>query len=79
MYGYYRPAYAYYTDRFVDFSEDPAILLGWFTAEAPQYVVMKKKDYMKIKDSFPLKLYLIDEWEGYRHMALVSNQSETDL
>ena len=79
MYGYYRPSYAFYADRFVEYTEDPATLLSWFTAEAPQYVVMKKKDFAQIKDAFPLTLYLIDEWEGYRHMVLVSNQSETDV
>jgi 4-amino-4-deoxy-L-arabinose transferase-like glycosyltransferase len=79
MYGYYRPAYAFYTDRFVECSEDPETLLAWFTAEAPEYVVMKRKDFARIKDAFPLTLHLIDEWEGYRHMVLVSNQSETDV
>jgi 4-amino-4-deoxy-L-arabinose transferase-like glycosyltransferase len=77
MYGYYRPAYAFYTGRFVEKTDSVATLSQWLTSEKPQYVVMQKRDYMKIKGLVSVDLHIIDEWEGYRNMVLVSNRAQS--
>jgi len=76
MYGYYRPAYPFYTERFVEKTDSPETLLQWFSSGETQYVVMQKRDYVNIKDLFPVKLDIVDEWDGYRNMVLVSNRAE---
>lgn len=77
MYGYYRPAYAFYTQRFVEKTDSIETLSQWFASEKPQYVVMQKKDYMKIKGLVAAELQVIDQWEGYRNMVLVSNRVQS--
>jgi hypothetical protein len=77
MYGYYRPAYAFYTERFVEKTDSLATVSQWFESEKPQYVVMQKRDYMKIKGLVGVDLHIIDEWEGYRNMVLVSNRAQS--
>lgn len=74
VYRFYKPVYGVYTQRFMDETNDPAVLEEWFRSEKPVYVVTQEKEYLKIKDSFPQPLYVvIRDWIDHRFVLLLSN------
>ncbi len=80
MYGFNRPIYAVYTERFMDVAWDTNTLAEWFKAEEPVYVVAKEKAYLKIKDTFPLPIHvLIREWIDHRYVLLLSNRPASEV
>ncbi len=75
IYRFYKPVYGVYTQRFMDETDDPAVLEEWFRSEKPVYVVTKEKEYLKIKDSFPQPIYVvIRDWIDHRYVLLLSNR-----
>jgi len=77
IYRFYKPVYGVYTQRFMDETDDPAVLEEWFRSQKPVYVVMKEKEYLKIKDSFPQPIHIvIRDWIDHRYVLLLSNRPE---
>ena len=59
----------------MDETDDPAVLEEWFRSQKPVYVVMKEKEYLKIKDSFPQPIYIvIRDWIDHRYVLFLSNR-----
>jgi hypothetical protein len=80
MYGFNRPIYAVYTERFMDVAWDTHTLAKWFKAEEPVYVVAKEKAYLKIKDTLALPIYVvIREWIDHRYVLLLSNRPAPEV
>ena len=80
MYGFNRPIYAVYTERFMDVAWDTNTLADWFKAEEPVYVVAKEKAYLKIKDTLALPIYVvIREWIDHRYVLLLSNRPAPEV
>ncbi len=75
VYRFNKPVFGVYTQRFIDNTEDPAVLAEWFRSQAPVYVVTKEKEYLKIKDSFPQPIYIVfRKWIDHRYALLISNR-----
>ena len=73
-YSFYRPVYAYYTRKFVEDLKTPEALLSYFKSEKPVFVVAREKDYLRIKDSFPVEIHVIHrQWIDHRYVLLLSN------
>jgi 4-amino-4-deoxy-L-arabinose transferase-like glycosyltransferase len=80
MYGFSRPIYAVYTERFTDVAWDTNILKKWFESKNPVYVVAKEKDFLEIKDNFALPIYVvIREWIDHRYVLLLSNHPASEV
>jgi hypothetical protein len=80
MYGFNRPIYAVYTERFMDVAWDTHTLAKWFKAKEPVYIVAKEKAYLKIKDTLPLPIYVvIREWIDHRYVLLLSNRPASEV
>ena len=78
VFRFSRPVFGVYTQRYTVDTEDPAVLEGWFRSQNPVYVVTKEREYLKIKDSFPLPIYIvIREWIDHRYVLLLSNRPPT--
>ena len=76
-YNFYRPVYAYYTRKLVEDIQTPESLLGYFKSKEPVYVVAREKDYLRIKDSLPLKIYVVHrQWIDHRYVLLLSNHPD---
>jgi hypothetical protein len=74
MYGFNRPVYAVYTERFMDVTWDTNTLAQWFKSKSPVYVVAKEKEYLKIKDTLALPIYVvIREWIDHYYLLLLSD------
>jgi len=73
-YDHYRPAYAYYSRKFVEDIKDPETLLNLFKSEKPVYVYAREKDYLQLKDTFRAEIYVIHkQWIDHRYVVLLSN------
>jgi 4-amino-4-deoxy-L-arabinose transferase-like glycosyltransferase len=78
-YRFYKPVFAVYTGRFVDSAENPEALARWFRAEAPVYVLAKEKEYLRLKDDFPLPIHVIlRRFVDHRYILLLSNRPVSD-
>ena len=76
---FYRPVYAYYTHRWVENTENPEQLQGWFSSDRRVYVVTNEKAYLKIKPTFRLPIYVIRrQWVDHRYVLLISNQADNE-
>ena len=75
MYEFDKPIYGVYTERFMDVAWSIEELTKWFNSKKPVYVVTKEKAYLKIKDNFPLPIYIVlREWIDHRYVLLLSNR-----
>jgi hypothetical protein len=80
MYGFNKPIYAVYTERFMDVAWDTNTLTKWFESKRSVYVVAKENDYLEIKDNFPLPIYVvIREWIDHRYVLLLSNHPASEV
>ena len=43
----------------MDNTDGPVVLEEWLRSEKPVYVVTKEKEYLKIKDNFPVPLHIV--------------------
>jgi 4-amino-4-deoxy-L-arabinose transferase-like glycosyltransferase len=79
MYRFYRPVYGVYTHRFVDVGQDTDALAKWFDSKEPVYVVTNEKEYLQIKDGFPIPIHIvIRKWIDHRYILLISNRPERE-
>ena len=75
VFRFSKPVFGVYTQRYTVDTEDPVVLERWFRSQKPVYVVTKEKEYLQIKDSFPLPIYVvIREWIDHRYVLLISNR-----
>lgn len=75
MFRFYKLAIGIYTDRFIEEIYTAEALEKWFRTQAPVYVVTQEKEYLKIKDSFPLPIYVVvRRWIDHRYVLLLSNR-----
>ena len=78
MYDFYKPIYGVYTQRYMDVAWSIDELTKWFNSKKPVYVVTKEKAYLKIKNNFPLPIYIVQrEWVDHRYVLLISNRPAT--
>jgi 4-amino-4-deoxy-L-arabinose transferase-like glycosyltransferase len=74
MYNFYRPVYAYYTHKLVEDIRAPESLLRHFKSKKRVFVVTREKEYLKLKKSFPAKIYVTHrQWIDHRYVLLLSN------
>lgn len=77
MYKYYRAAYVYYTDSFVDEITTEENLVRFLDRSARSIVAMREKEFNGLSDDVRNKMYLIYKRRiGHRSMVLLSNQRE---
>ena len=75
VFRFSRPVFGVYTQRYTVDTENPAVLEEWFRSQQPVYVITKEKEYLQIKDSFPLPIYVvIRDWIDHRYVLLLSNR-----
>jgi 4-amino-4-deoxy-L-arabinose transferase-like glycosyltransferase len=75
MYEFYRPVYAFYTHKLIDDINGRKALLRHFKSEKQIYVITREKEYLRLKKSFPSKIYLIHrQWIDHRYVVLMSNR-----
>jgi len=75
MYDFVRPIYGVYTERFMDVAWSAKKLQKWFDSEKSIYVIIYENSYLKVKDDFPLPIYIVlREWIDHRYVLLISNR-----
>ena len=75
MYRFYRAAYVYYTDSFAKELEDEQALKDYLAQPTLSLVVMKEKEYNRLKDDLAGKAFVvIRDQIGHRPMILIANQ-----
>jgi len=75
MYRFYRAAYVYYTDSFAKELEDEEALRSYLAQPGLSLVVMKEKEYNRLKDDLVGKAFVvIRDQIGHRPMILIANQ-----
>jgi len=73
-YRFYRAKYGVYTGRYVRVATEPEDLAKWFRAKRRVYVLTKEEDYLEVKDSFPLPIYVVLRGSvDDRTLLLISN------
>jgi hypothetical protein len=78
MYDLFRPAYVYYTNRFCEVLRNGPELRAFLEHEPPSLVVIREKDYKRIKDNLGIATrVLFREKIGHRSMLLIANQGNS--
>jgi hypothetical protein len=72
MYEFYRPVYAFYTHKLIDNISGRKALLRHFKSKKQIYIVTREKEYLRLKETFPAKIYLIHRQRiDHRYVVLM--------
>ena len=78
MYNIFRAAYVYYTNHFCEVLNNETELKAFLSQEHPSLVVIREKDYKRIKNTLGITTTLLFRKKiGHRPMLLISNQNSS--